>query len=154
MDSAALLALLARAPVRLAEASAGVPEEQLARRPEPAAWSAAEVLAHLRSCAVVWGDAVHTLLEQDHPTLRARNPRTWIRETDYASVPFLPALEEFTRRRAALLRVLEPLPPQDWERAGTVTGAGRPLELTVRGYVERLAVHERAHVTQVERLLA
>ncbi len=35
----------------------------------------------------------------------------------------------------------------------TVTGAGKPLELTVHRYAERLAIHERAHVKQIEHII-
>jgi hypothetical protein len=54
---------------------------------------------------------------------------------------------------AELLAILEPLAPVGWARAATVTGAGKPLERTVRFYAEWLAVHERPHVKQIERIV-
>ena len=47
----------------------------------------------------------------------------------------------------------EPLPPEGWLRAATVTGAGKVLERTVLSYAQWLASHERTHVKQIERVV-
>jgi len=111
------------------------------------------VLAHLRSCADVWGNCIAAILAEDRPTLRAVNPRTWIKQTDYPELEFRPSLQSFTMQRADLLAVLQPLPPESWARAATVTGAGRVLERTVLFYAQWLAHHERPHVKQIERIV-
>lgn len=146
-----LVALLRAAPLRLAAAADGLPPERLRARPAPDAWSAVEVLAHLRACADVWGGCVDRLLAEDDPTVRAVNPRTYAEGTGYERLEWAPSFAAYEAQRAGLLRTLE---TADWSRTATVTGAGRPLRTTVQGYVERLAVHERAHVRQVERTLA
>jgi hypothetical protein len=94
------------------------------------------------------------MLEEDRPTLRAINPRTWIERTDYRKLDFRPSLSAFTAQRARLLAVLQPLPPEGWSRAATVIGAGKTLERTVLSYAERLARHERPHVKQVEYIVS
>src|SRR5688572_15517455 len=121
------LALLAEAPRRIAALTKGLTEAQLHRAPESGEWSANEVLAHLRACADTRGEAIRTILASDHPTFRAVNPLTWLKETDYLELDFRPSLRAFTRQRAALLGILESLPHRGWSRAATVTGAGRPL---------------------------
>lgn len=146
-----MLSLLAATPARLAELTAGLAPEELADGREPGAWSARDVLVHLRACAQVWGGCVTVMLAEDHPTLRAVNPRTWLERTGDDGLAFGPSLQAFTTQRAGLLAVLEPLPPEGWKRSATVTGAGRPLERTVLSYAERLATHERQHLGQVER---
>ena len=143
------LALLAEAPRRIAVLTKGLSEAQLHRAPQRGEWSANEVLAHLRACADTRGEAIRTILASDHPTFRAVNPRTWLDETDYLELEFRPSLRAFTRQRAALVRILEPLPPRSWSRAATVTGAGRPLERTVLDYADWVAVHERPHLKQL-----
>ena len=148
-----MLPLLAATPPRIAALTAGLVPAQLHTRPNPDEWSANEVLAHLRACADVWGDCIAAIIAQDRPTLRAVNPRTWIRRTDYREQAFQPSLHAFATQRAELLAVLEPLPPAGWSRAATVTGAGKALERTVRSYAQRLAVHERPHVKQLERIV-
>jgi len=93
------------------------------------------------------------MIAQDTPTLRAVNPLTWIKKTDYLEREFRPSLRSFATQRADLLAVLEPLPPEGWSRAATVTGAGKVLERTVLFYAQWLARHERQHVKQVERIV-
>ncbi|GIH02935.1 hypothetical protein Rhe02_10020 [Rhizocola hellebori] len=148
------LDLLAETPKRLAALTAGLTPAQLCASPESDEWSAGEVLAHLRSCADVWGGAIALILAQDEPTIRAISPRTYIRKTDFPQLQFAPSLKAFTKQRAELLATLQPLPPNAWARAAKVTGAGKLSHLTVLSYAERLALHERAHIGQVTRIAA
>ena len=147
-----LLHMLSAGPERIAQATAGLSPKQVQNAPMPGDWSINEILAHLRSCADMWGSSIATILADDHPTIRAINPRAWINKTDYRDQPFQRSLEAFTVQRNELLAVLESLPSTAWERAATVKGAGKPLELTVGSYVERLAVHERSHLNAIERI--
>ena len=147
-----VLALLAEAPPRLEALTAGLAPAQLQTAPNDDEWSANDVLAHLRACADVWGGCIAAILAEERPTLRTVNPRTWIERTDYRELEFRPSLRAFAAQRAELLAVLEPLRLEDWSRAATVTGAGRPLERTVLSYARWLAEHERPHVKQVARV--
>jgi hypothetical protein len=146
-----VLTLLATTPPRIAALTAGLAPAQLHPASHHDEWSANEVLAHLRACADVWGNCIVAIIAEDTPTLRAVNPRTWIKGTDYLELAFQPSLRAFATQRADLLAVLEPLPRDGWSRAATVTGAGKVLERTVLDYAQRLARHERPHVKQVER---
>ena len=105
------------------------------------------------ACADVWGNCIVAIIAQDAPTLRAVNPTTWINSTDYLEQEFQPSLHAFTTQRTDLLAVLEPLAPEGWSRAATVTGAGKVLERTVLFYAQWLAHHERPHVKQIERIV-
>lgn len=147
-----VLPLLAETPSRLATLTADRSPAALRTPPSPDEWSANDVLAHLRACADMWGQAIMRILAEDAPTIQAVNPRTWIDQTDYRSLDFRPSLRAFTTQRAELLAALEPLPRAGWSRTATVTGAGRPLERTVLQYAERLARHERPHVKQIGRI--
>ncbi len=148
-----VLTLLAETPSRIAALTAALTPAQLHTPPNYDEWSANDVLAHLRACADVWGNCIVTMIAEDTPTLRAVNPVTWIKKTDYLALDFLPSLRSFTKQRADLLAVLEPLPHEGWSRAATVTGAGKVLERTVLFYAQWLARHERQHVKQVERIV-
>ena len=147
-----VLTMLAAATARIAALTAGLAPEQMHSTPGDG-WSVNEALAHLRACADVWGDCIAAMLAEDTPTLRAVNPTTWIKKTDYLELEFRPSLQAFTTQRADLLRVLEPLPPAGWSRAATVTGAGKALERTVLSYAQWLATHERTHLKQIERIV-
>jgi DinB superfamily len=153
LTNADILAMLATAPARLAALTAGLAPAQLQAAPAPAAWSANQVLAHLRACADMWGNCIQAMLTHDRPTLRAVNPRTWINSTNYREQAFQRSLDAFTTQRADLLAILAPLAPEGWARSATVTGAGKPLERTVRFYAEWLAIHERPHLKQIERIV-
>lgn len=148
-----ILTLLAETPPRIAALTAGQTPAQLRTAPNPGEWSANEVLAHLRSCADMWGTCIRAILAEDRPTLRAVNPTTWIKQTDYPELGFRFSLQCYTMQRADLLTVLQPLPPEAWSRAATVTGAGTPLERTVLSYAQWLARHERPHIKQIRRIV-
>ena len=147
------LVLLEATPPRLAALADGVTPAQLRAAPAPNEWSANDVLAHLRACADMWGKYIMAMLAEDRPTLRAVNPRTWIEQTNYRELDFQPSLQAFASQRAELLAVLKPLPADGWVRSAIITGAGKPLTLTVLSYAERLARHERPHVKQIERVV-
>ena len=71
-----VLALLRETPARLTALTADLAPEVVQTRPTPDAWSANEVLAHMRACADVWGGCIMTMIAEDKPTLRAVNPRS------------------------------------------------------------------------------
>jgi hypothetical protein len=147
------LELLAAAPPRIAALAEGMTPAQLRTTPGDGEWSANDVLAHLRACADMWGGAIMTMIAEQHPTIRAVNPRTWIKQTNYLDLEFRPSFDAYAAQRAELLAVLEPLPPDGWSRAATVTGAGKVLHRTVLSYAWWLARHERPHLRQIERIV-
>lgn len=147
-----ILSLLREGPQRITAATAGLEPGQLRARPAPEEWSANEVLAHLRACADVWGGCMRRIIEEDRPTIRAVNPRTWMEKTDYRELDFRPSLEAFMAQRAELLAFLEGQAEASWQRSATVSVAGRPFERTVQFYGQWLAQHERTHVKQIERI--
>jgi hypothetical protein len=148
-----VLTLLTETPARLAALTAAIAPAQLSANLNRGAWSANEVLAHVRACADVWGSCIEAMLAEDQLTLRAISPRTWIKQTDYRELEFRSSLRSFAKQRLGLLAILEPLPPKGWKRAATVTGAGAPLERSVHFYAQWMATHERSHVKQVGRIV-
>lgn len=148
-----ILTILSETPRRIAGLTADLAPAQLRSVPEHGEWSPNEVLAHLRACADVWGECMVAMIDQDAPTLRAINPRTWIEKTDYLEQEFQPSLRAFAKQRKDLLKVLKPLPTKAWSRSAIVTGAGTPLERTVLYYGRWLAGHERRHVKQIESIV-
>ncbi|HEY0603265.1 MAG TPA: DinB family protein [Herpetosiphonaceae bacterium] len=148
-----VLTLLAAAPPRIDALTAGLAPEQLRAGQEDGGWSINEVLAHLRSCADVWGNCIEVIIAQDKPTIRAINPTTWINGTNYREQEFQTSLQAFTTQRTDLLAVLEALDRAGWLRTATITGAGKPLVRSVHAYAQWLAAHERSHLKQIERIV-
>ena len=122
-----IMAQLAATPPRLATLTDGLTPAQLGAATSADAWSVVDILAHLRACADVWGDAIAAMLAEDHPALRAIDPRAWMEQTDYVQLDFRSSLQSFTAQREALLAVLSALPPEGWTRAALAKGAGAPL---------------------------
>jgi hypothetical protein len=148
-----VLIQLAEQPKEIAALTADLPRARLRRAPSRGEWSLNDVLAHLRSCADMWGRYMATIIADDRPTIRAMNPRTWIKHTNYPALEFAPSFRAFTKQRAELLALLRPLPKASWSRSATVTGAGRPRERTVLEYGQWLATHERSHVKHMARIV-
>ncbi len=144
--------LLTTNPLQIATFTADLTPTQLQAAPNPGEWSANDILAHLRSCADVWGNAIEAIISEDKPTIKAVNPRTWIDSTDYHEQKFRTSFRAFTKQRTDLLAILNALPKKSWSRSATITGAGKPLERTVFFYAHWLATHERTHVKQIGRI--
>ena len=145
-----LLNLLSATPRRLASISQGVDEKRLYLKPEETAWSANDILAHLRACADVWGKSILAMIFQDHPTLRYVSPRSWIRKTNYPEQDFQESLKAFTQQRRELLKALK---SADWSRGATFTATTTGREQTILSYVRRITDHEMGHCQQLEDLL-
>lgn len=111
------------------------------------------MLAHIRACCDVWGGNIDRILAERHASFPGMNPRTWVARTDYPEWPFAAAFAAFSARRHELLRTLERLTPDEWERSAAVISYGQANERTVRSYASKLAKHERTHVRQIERTL-
>ncbi|HJW49398.1 MAG TPA: DinB family protein [Candidatus Limnocylindria bacterium] len=147
-----ILALLEETPERIATATAGMTAARARTAPKAGEWSLNDILAHLRACADIGGDAIARILAEDRPTLRAVDPRVHVTETDYLRVDFESSLRAFARQRARSLAVLQRLAPTDWSRGARVIGRSRTREESVLSYAHWLARHERAHYPEIERL--
>lgn len=152
LTSAQVLALLREHPPRIAALTADLTPAQLRRAPGPDEWSANDVLAHLRSCADVWGNCIHRILDEDTPAIRAVSPRGWITRTSYPELDFGPSFREFEAQRGDLVSRLSALPPRDWLRTARVTRSGKVVTETVLSFAGRLAEHERHHLEQFARI--
>jgi hypothetical protein len=147
------LSRLAATPQRLSDLSKGADHTQLHCRSAEEPWSANDILAHLRTCADVWGQSIQAMITQDHPTLRYVSPGGWIKKTNYPELVFQAPLAAFTRQRGELLDVLRALPNQDLARGASFTGTTSGREETVLRYARRIAQHEDAHCLQIAALL-
>ena len=149
-----VLARLKEQPEAIAALTAGLAPRRLHRVPSHGEWSVNDVLAHLRSCSDMWGRYIAMIVAEDHATIKAMNPRTWIKSTNYSELGFAPSFRVFVKQRAELLAFLRPLPKAGWSRSATVTGAGRPRERTVMEYATWLANRERTHVKHIARIVS
>jgi hypothetical protein len=148
-----VLTMLASTPQHIARVARGHDDRQLHRQPAPEAWSARDIVAHLRACADVWGCSIDRMIKEDHPTIRYVSPRSWIKTTDYLEQGFRISLRAFSESRTALLDTLRSLNPAGWSRRATFTGTTVGRDATVLIYAKRIADHEVRHLDQLRRTL-
>lgn len=146
-----ILTLLRESPASIAAVSAGATPAQLRTPPSEGEWSAVEILAHLRACGDMWGDAIRRIVDEDRPAFKATNPRTWMKQTDYPTLEFAPSFAAYREQREEVLALLEGLSDEAWERTATVRVAHATYERTVYYYAEALARHEQPHIKQIAR---
>ena len=143
------LKLLAETPRRIASVSKGIENARLQSKTEQEPWFANDILAHLRSCADVWGKTIQEMLLKDNPTLPYVYPRQWIKKTNYLEIDFHISLQAFTAQRKELLKLLKNLAFEDWSRASIIKGR----EHTVFTQTRRMATHENEHCEQIKEIM-
>jgi hypothetical protein len=143
------LNFLEESPRRIRTLSKGIDGARLQFRLDNKTWSANDILAHLRSCADVWGDSIDRMLMEDNPTVPYRHPRQWVKKTNYPELPFRASFQAFVKQRRRLLKILKSLSFEDWSRGATI----KNREHTVFTQARRMALHEQVHCGQIESLL-
>ena len=143
------LGLLSDTSRRLTKATQGLDDLRLQYKIDKKAWSVNDILAHLRSCADVWGGDIEVMLAQDRPTLPYRHPRQWIKKTNYPDLMFQESFKAFRMQRENLLNALSNLSFEDWSCAAMI----KHREHTVFSETRRMALHEDVHCRQIEELL-
>ncbi|MBK7786928.1 MAG: DinB family protein [Gemmatimonadetes bacterium] len=101
------LTALAAMPRQIVRIARGCNDLQLHRNPAPGAWSARDILAHLRACAEVWGRSIDRMITEDQPTIRYISPRGWIKRTNYLEQSFRDSLRAFSGNTRGLRRSTE-----------------------------------------------
>lgn len=134
------LAILAAPPPALAAFLAALPPELAARRPAADAWSAHEVLQHVRTVEDVVGARIRQMLQEDDPQLISVAPP--------AAADAAPAavLADWQAARAANLRLLESLTEAQRKRTGRHPRYGA---ISVAEHVVEWAYHDLDHTRHI-----
>lgn len=152
-DPQRVLDLLAATPREIARLVLGYSGADLERPPAPDAWSARDIVAHLRACADVWGECIERMLAKDHPTIRHVSPRGWMTKSGYMKQSLAVSLAAFTKERATLVKRLGGRDTAVWARDARITGKTPGATATVLEYAARMAEHEVGHLGQLRRTL-
>ena len=143
---------LERTPTDLARLVRGETDATLSRRPAPQAWSAKEVVCHLRDAEEHLRGWIRTVLTHDDPELiETATADQWAEERQYARDHAGAAWQAFSQRRDETLELLRGLDAAAWGRAGRHVRRGR---LSVDDLVALIAWHDDNHLDQVKRALA
>lgn len=143
------LEVLAATPGALHGLLDGIPEPEL-RRPEgPGKWSLLQVAGHLADSEVAWSWRLRLTLAQDRPSLTGYDQDAWADRLGYDEADLGDVLDLFEGLRAANLRLLRRLAPEDWNRGAVHAERG---EESVRHMARLYAGHDLVHLRQIERI--
>jgi FMN phosphatase YigB (HAD superfamily) len=146
----ALLAVLRSTPAALATLCRRFTTD-LEQRPSLGEWSPGEVLCHLRDVDLdVNLVRLRKVINERNPFLPGQETDPWADERQYCLQDGLQALSDFTQARLELLRLLENLPPEGWDRRARHAIFG-PTHL--RELVNIIVGHDILHVQQVYKTL-
>jgi hypothetical protein len=123
---------------------------ELQHIPQRGEWSAAQVATHMADAEMVYSVRIRMMLTDDNPTLVAYDQEAWAERLSMSDESIAGAIARFRILREANLRVYESLEEAEWDRVGTHDEQGT---VSIRGTVETLIGHDRAHLDQIRKLL-
>ena len=146
---ARVMELLADTPIRLKYLSQNLSLEQLNQPLGEGERSHQQDLAHLLNCEARSTEAIFLALLANEPLVVDIHPeRQWGKLLRYDLSSFSELLAYFSFRRVTLLRVLGSLTEEEWAR--TIREEGKKRQESVYWLVRSLALHELAHLTDIE----
>jgi hypothetical protein len=147
LDGRALDTILAATPEEIGRLIEAIGGERVNTAPAPGKWSAAEIVAHLADCELVFGFRLRQTLAEDAPVIQPFDQDKWA--ANYRGVPASQALDAFTALRGWNLRLIGGALPEAADRPVTHPERGRMTFLTI---VETMAGHDLNHLGQLQRL--
>ena len=142
-----LLYRLSDVPLRVARAVEGYSGAELRAISEAGAWSAVDILAHMRASNAIVAPRAYVLLTRDNPALAAYDERHWAEVARYIESDFRSSLALYALSRAELVNMLRHIGLEDWQRVGQHEEKGPVSLLDV---ITSLVAHEEEHCAQLE----
>jgi len=142
-----LLKRLSDVPARIAHAVARLSEADKHMAVSTDEWSAVQILAHLRASDDIVAHRLYAILARDNPVLPAYDERRWAEIAGYPRADFELLLKTYTLRRTELVKMLQQVVLNDWDRLGTHEVRGTISLLDV---ATSLVEHEEEHCIQLE----
>ncbi len=141
-----LISHIDSSPARFAAVLSRLEAADSVETTRPGEWSAAEVLAHVRTSQDIIEPRIMAILSRDNPPLPAFDDGVWMQVGRYAFVPVPEALEIMRLKRRELVRVLRSIPLEAWSRTGVHEARG---PISVLDIVRGIAEHEDEHINQI-----
>jgi hypothetical protein len=141
---------LSATPIRAAELTHGLSEEQLSRRVNPEFFSLRESVLHLRDIDVEgYEPRIRRILSEASPVLADVNGAQLAIDRKYNEQPVAPALTDLATSRAASLERLKASTEADLERTAEMQGSGM---VTLRRLLEMWIQHDADHLNDMVQL--
>jgi uncharacterized damage-inducible protein DinB len=136
---------------KLARLLTPVPSGKLRKRPSPARWSIAEIVAHLADAELVIGYRIRITLGTPVTPIQPFDQDDWVVALHYEKRNVCDSLTQFRALREANLRLLKTLTPEQWKQYGVHAERG---EESIEMIAQMMAGHDLNHVAQIERIIA
>jgi hypothetical protein len=147
LDGRALDTILAATPSEIGQLLLAIGPERENEPPAPGNWGAAQVIAHLADCELVFAFRLRQTLAEDAPVIQPFDQDKWAKT--YLGVGANQALEVFTAMRRWNLRLIGLALPDHADRPVTHPERGAMTFLTI---VETMAGHDLNHLGQLKKL--
>ncbi len=129
----------------------GCTQEQAQRaRGDDEAWSAVEIICHLRDNEECVLERTRLMRDETDPVIEPYDQEKWARERNYAEDDLREALAAFVRSRTSHIAELAALTPEEWEHTGQHQERGR---ITISSQALRMVCHDAVHAAQLARQL-
>ena len=147
LDGRALDTILAATPAEISKLLLAIGPEHENTAPAEGKWGAAQIVAHLADCELVFAFRLRQALAEDAPVIQPFDQDKWART--YPGVGAKQALDVFTAMRGWNLRLINLALPGSANRPVTHPERGAMTFLTI---VETMAGHDLNHLQQLKRL--
>ncbi|HEY1903661.1 MAG TPA: DinB family protein [Terracidiphilus sp.] len=147
LDGRALDTILAATPAEIGKLIMAIGPEHENTPPAEGKWGAAQIVAHLADCELVFGFRLRQTLAEDAPVIQPFDQDKWAKT--YLGVPAKEALEVFSALRGWNLRLIGLALPDSANRPVTHPERGTMTFLTI---VETMAGHDLNHLEQLKKL--
>ena len=139
-------------PAALERRILGVSRSTICRRPAPAKWSIAEIVAHMADAELAMSWRLRGMLATPGVGLAWWDQDRWADRLGYATRSPRASAALFRELRLSNLRLLAAVPRTWWDKCyGVHELRGRQ---TVRQFVVLEAAHDLNHLRQIDRILA
>ncbi len=149
LDGRALDTILAATPPEIGKLTLVIGADRENEPPAPGKWGAAQIVAHLADCELVFAFRLRQALAEDAPVIQPFDQDKWAKT--YSGVQARQALEVFTALRGWNLRLIGLALPDSADRKVTHPERGAMTFLTL---VETMAGHDLNHLEQLKKLAA
>ena len=147
LDGRALDTILAATPAEIGKLILAIGPERENTPPAEGKWGAAQIVAHLADCELVFGFRLRQTLAEDAPMIQPFDQDKWAKT--YLGVSAKQALEVFSALRGWNLRLIQLALPNSGTRPVTHPERGAMTFLTI---VETMAGHDINHLEQLKKL--
>jgi len=147
----AMMAILRSTPAALDSFCRYLPAQLWTKRPKQNEWSPTEIICHLRDVDLeVNQPRLEQVIQQTNPFLPGKDTDPWAEERKYIQQDGRFAMQEFITGRMKMIKLLEALHNDDWNRPArhAIFGPTQLAEL-----VSIIAGHDRLHIQQIHQVL-